>query len=657
MTDTVASKSVGTEGTQAQVRTLLKEAHLAVKHSDYKLALEKLESVFAKDTKNLAAHRLTGQVFLALDKNHKTALSHLQVVAAVNPKDVHLQNEMGVLHRKLNQHNEAKDCFLKALAVDSDDSRAFLNLIGTYRALHQPQQALSLADEFLAKHPDSGEGGLERVECLVALQKNQEALAFIESWLDGKRISPRLLDLWRKLMWDFHREEELVEKLALVVKNNPKQPGTLQAYAQTLLRMGRLDEAEEAYQKLDRLAPNVADTYYSLGVIQRFRGNIDTSKKWIARSLELDSRDPQALRLHGMEHKYVYGDEAFSRLNTAAAFMGNFSHKDKVQIHYALAKAFDDVKEFDSAFAHYGEGGRLKLELDPYDEASHAILYKVMRQLSPELMGDNSPEGCPERQPVFVLGMPRSGTSLLEQVLSSHPEIYGAGELKLVNKVIQGIQIGKVRIDLQTAGFFPKENQITLFERGQKYASELANLAPPNTARIVDKMPGNHLYVGLICSILPNAYIIHSRRHPVETCLSCYRLLFTEGHQWSYNMRTLGRVYKRYWDLMKHWRETFPGRMLEVRYEDMVGNLEKQARNIIDYLELPWNESCLDFHQNKRTVRTASASQVKQPIYNTSVNRWREYEAQLAPLLDEIGDLVEAYEGELESNEEALSTG
>jgi hypothetical protein len=160
-------------------------------------------------------------------------------------------------------------------------------------------------------------------------------------------------------------------------------------------------------------------------------------------------------------------------------------------------------------------------------------------------------------------------------------------------------------------------------------------------------MPTNFMFAGMIAMALPNARIIHTRRHPVETCLSCYRLLFGDGHQWSFDQRLLGRFYRRYYDLMAHWREQFPGRMLEIRYEDSVSDFEGQARRIVDYLGLAWTDDCLRFFETERSVRTASASQVRKPIYNTSTNRWRRYEKHLGPLLEEIGDLVEEYEAEL----------
>jgi len=165
----------------------------------------------------------------------------------------------------------------------------------------------------------------------------------------------------------------------------------------------------------------------------------------------------------------------------------------------------------------------------------------------------------------------------------------------------------------------------------------------------VDKMPGNFNFVGLIHLILPKAKIIHSQRDPVETCLSCYRIHFAEGQQWSYNLRELGRYYRRYWHLMLHWREVLPGVMYEIKYEDNVEDVEGSARALIAHLGLPWTDNCLRFYETERPVKTASASQVRKPIYNTSINRWRKYERYLEPLLEELGDIPAQYNAMLEA--------
>jgi hypothetical protein len=369
----------------------------------------------------------------------------------------------------------------------------------------------------------------------------------------------------------------------------------------------------------------------------------------IGKSLALQPEQPAALRTYGTEHKYVYGDPEFTRLNYAAAKLADVQPIEQVHLHYALAKAFEDVNELDTAFRHYETAGMKKRRLEQFNERAAAQMLQAMMQLvNAGTLAEKPQQACLSEVPVFILGMPRSGTSLLEQILSSHPDIFGAGELKFMTGVLDNIEVAGRRIGLNdTEPVFEHALNASWEMRGQRYVEKLQKLAGKPYKRIVDKMPGNFTVLGLIHAILPNAKIIHSRRHPVETCLSNYRIHFAEGQLWSYNLRELGRHYKRYAKLMDHWRREFPDAMLDVRYEDIVADVEGQAKRIIDYLELDWNDNCLNFYNTDRPVRTASVTQVRKPIYTTSTNRWRKYEKYLGPLLEELGGIVPRYEAEI----------
>jgi hypothetical protein len=317
-----------------------------------------------------------------------------------------------------------------------------------------------------------------------------------------------------------------------------------------------------------------------------------------------------------------------------------------------MAKGSEDVGELDTAFRHYGIAGSKKRKIETYSDTENAKLTQVIMQVvTPHNLALAKEVGCPSETPVFILGMPRSGTSLMEQILSSHPDVFGAGELKFLTGILENMGIGEnkgIRLRMGDKDpVFDYEQNTSWALRGEKFVEKLEKLADRPAKRIVDKMPGNFNFTGLINAILPNAKIIHSRRHPIETCLSCYRIHFAEGHYWSYNQIELGRFYRRYWNLMKFWRENFPGMMLEIRYEDNVADVEGQAKKIIDYLGLDWDDNCLNFYNTDRPVKTASVTQVRKPIYNTSTNRWRKYEKYLGPLLGEIGDIVEEYEAEI----------
>jgi hypothetical protein len=318
-------------------------------------------------------------------------------------------------------------------------------------------------------------------------------------------------------------------------------------------------------------------------------------------------------------------------------------------LHYALAKAAEGVGELDTAFRHYSVGGAKKRKLDPYRERETMRLAQIVPKVVTQSNLDATNEKWSASDvPVFILGMPRSGTSLMEQILSAHPDVFGAGELKFLSSVLENIPINQARIRMgDKEPIFDYDDKVGWAPRGDRYVERIQGLADKPYKRIVDKMPGNYNFVGLIHAILPNAKIIHSRRHPVETCLSCYRIFFAEGHQWTYNLTELGRYYRRYWDLMKYWREAFPGVMYEAIYEENVNDVETSAKNLISHLDLEWNDQCLEFYNVDRPVKTASLSQVRKPIYKTSTNRWRKYEKYLGPLLEEIGDIVEEYESEI----------
>jgi tetratricopeptide (TPR) repeat protein len=483
----------------------------------------------------------------------------------------------------------------------------------------------------------------------VANKAYSEAVTLLEGNIDRDDPYGDSIDLWLDALKTQKRDLYLREKLQEYVKKHPQRPEFLFGLGLTYSRAGEVDNARNALGKVSKMLPNNHRVLYEIGVLERLAGNIEKSQELFSKVLELKPNHPAALRTFGVDHKYQYGDKYFTTLNTEAANLTGMQPMEQVQFHFALGKAFDDVVELPTAFRHYATGGAKKRKLETFSEQSSARMFDLMKKIvTKEFIDKSNQTGSQDETPVFILGMPRSGTSLMEQILSSHPDIYGGGELKYMTSALENMDVAGRRLkfgDVEAA--FTYDENAPWTQRGDWYSNMLRSLTKDKPKRIVDKMPGNFNFVGLIHAILPKARIIHSRRHPVETCLSCYRILFAEGHQWTYNLSELGRYYRRYWDLMQHWREQFPDAMLEVRYEDNVADVEGSARRLIDYLGLEWNDSCLNFYNLDRPVKTASASQVRKPIYTTSVNRWRKYEAYLGPLLEEIGDIVEAYEKEI----------
>jgi Sulfotransferase family len=306
------------------------------------------------------------------------------------------------------------------------------------------------------------------------------------------------------------------------------------------------------------------------------------------------------------------------------------------QLLFALAKAFADLGEHERAFGWLLEGNALKRRQIGYDEAKVLGQFARIRAVfDRDLMDRSRGRGDPSSVPIFILGMPRSGTTLVEQVLASHSEVYGAGELLDFEREVARLS----EADGAPPTFpelAPSLSGEQLRQLGTRYVQRVRPAAPA-AVHITDKMPMNFLFVGLIHLALPNARIIHTRRDPVDTCLSCFATLFTGEHRVAYELGELGRYYRAYDRLMRHWRDMLPdGVILEVKYEDLVTGFEPQARRIVDHCGLEFEDTCLDFHKTRRPVRTASAAQVRQPIYQSSVGRWHSYKHLLRPLLDAL---------------------
>lgn len=634
---------------QANIQTHLEAATEARKHGKLREAVRELRRAERLDPKRVETRRALGQVLVEA-RAFSQAETYLAPIVKDDPDDAKAWHALGRARAGLGDLARGRAALQKSFDLNDSDLRAGIALSDCLRKLKQYEKAGEIADRVLKKHPQVGEAVREKARVLQQLHREGEAIDLLDPLLTRQPLDTAAFDLWANLMRNHGRAHALEERLEGLVKRFPKQAEFWVGLGIAKHRVGDMDGALANLEKASALVPNHPRILYEMGVVKRFMGRIEESHELIARSLQGRPDHPGAIRTYGLEHKYAYGDEPFRRVNALIPRMGELEPADQVQLHYAAGKAFDDVNEYGASFSHYAVGGVKKRKIVHLDEANAARIQALMtRVFTGKFIEDHGSLGHRDPTPAFVLGMPRSGTSLLEQVLASHPDIYGAGELKTMSQVLAGMRMGRVTLKLgNVEGYFASDPTASVAERGKRYVEETRKLAPANAKRIVDKMPGNYTHAGLIHVMLPEAKIIHSQRNPVDTCLSCYRTLFTEGQEWSYHLRELGRHYRRYWNLMQHWRQAMPGVMLEVPYELMVRDLEGQARRIIAYLGLEWRDECLRFYENERPVKTASASQVRKPIYAGSVNRWKKYESHLKPLLEELGDIPAQYEAMLE---------
>jgi hypothetical protein len=305
-------------------------------------------------------------------------------------------------------------------------------------------------------------------------------------------------------------------------------------------------------------------------------------------------------------------------------------------LHFGFAKALEDLGDHPRALEHYLKGTKEKRRQLNYNEAeTFAFFDDIKTAFKPELFQDRPVPGLQTDKLIFIVGMPRSGSTLVEQILSSHPDVFGAGEVKYLARAI-----GQMRDRFPSMAKYPAllaEMEKFHFDLlGTSYLKQLEPAAG-NAKRITDKLLTNYFFVGLLNLIFPKAKIIHTRRNPVDTCLSAFTKLFKDDMPHSYDFGELGRYYLKYQELMDYWHQVLPaGTIMDVQYEEVVADVEGNARKLIEHVGLDWDPACVEFHQSKRPVKTASVAQVRRPVYTGSVERWRKYGPGLQPLLDSL---------------------
>jgi Tfp pilus assembly protein PilF len=400
---------------------------------------------------------------------------------------------------------------------------------------------------------------------------------------------------------------------------------------------GELELAIAHYRQALASAPDHAQALNNLGNCLRQQGALDEARETFERLLALRPHQLEAHCNLAQLKTYRPGDPQVDAFLAQRHRLPSLPEHGRIRYWFTAGKMLEDQGRFDESFAAYAEGNRLKRAQTPWDEDTQFdIQRRVVATFTRELLrrhtgDDGEPVDGPV--PVFIVGMPRSGTSLLEQVLATLPGVHGAGELTDLTEVLQSAADdhppGEFRFPESLAGYSTAE-----FRRlGRRYAARLRRLAPQAT-HVVDKLPANFIHLGLIHLMLPNARIVHAMRDPMDSCFSCYSQLFNgDNLAFAYDLQTLGRYWQEYDAMMRHWHAVLPpGRVLDLPYETLVADFEQQARRLVAHLGLPWDERCLGFHAHQRVVKTASVAQVRRPLYRSSVARWKAFERHLGPL-------------------------
>ena len=404
-----------------------------------------------------------------------------------------------------------------------------------------------------------------------------------------------------------------------------------------LVRCGEHEKALTIYEAAERMYSGSADVFRGLASVYRFLGRINDAEAACDRAIELDPRDYETAGLRSSLRKQTPEDNHVPEL-LAMADAGIRNWRGEVHVCYALAKEHEDLGEFDASFTWLSKGARIKRQHTKYDLDDDVSIFAALKEAFPaESVASRTGSGHDSDEPIFVLGMPRTGSTLVERIISSHSRVQNAGELstlsiemvRMVNERCRGRIVHRLELPGLAAA-------LPMKELAQRYLDGVAPVRD-GSPRFVDKLPLNSLNVGLIHGALPNAKIVHVLRDPMDSCYAIYKYLFKHGYPFSYDLSELACYYSHYLELMDHWREVLPrGRMYEVHYEDVVTDLPGEARKLIDHLGLDWEPGCENFHSSQHASTTGSASQVRQPVYRSSIGKWKNYGKQLAPLAEAL---------------------
>jgi tetratricopeptide (TPR) repeat protein len=601
------------------------------------------------------------------------AVAHGRRAVALKPNYPEALSNLGIAHYDQGQYEQSIGCYDRALALRPDYVEAHSNRGNALRALKRLTEAEAAHRRAIELRPAFAAGWNNLGTTLRDLKRSGEAEQAYRAALADLPNDPETLDNLALAVKDLDRLDEAAELLrrALAIEANSDKIHV--HYAGLLIDQKKVDEALAAAQRAVALNPNNHDAFNLMGRAAFERGAVDQALAHFRRALEIkpdladahnnvgnvfkelgrlaDARaaflkalelDPTATGVYvnfADSTTFAADDPHLPTMQALAAQRDGLSATDRVHLDFALAKAFADLGQHGPSFEHLARGNAGKRAMIAYDEAAAMALFdRIEATFTPELIAAKSGLGDPSRVPIFVLGMPRSGTTLVEQILASHTRVHGAGELKTFNEVVDTVH-GPDGAVWPFPDFVPALEAASIRAIGAAYLARIRELVP-GALHITDKMPSNFYFAGLIHLALPDARIIHVVRDPVDTCISCFSKLFTAEQNHTYDLGELGRYYRRYHGLMAHWRRVLPaGRILDVRYEDVVADLEGQARHIIAHCGLEWDPRCLAFHATERPVRTASATQVRRPIYRSAVGRWRVYQEFLDPLLTELAEV------------------
>ena len=539
----------------------------------------------------------------------------------------------------LGKYEEARVAFERARLTDPQRTR--IEAATAALVADERRKAEELFREILREDPSHVAALCGLAALSLAADRAQDAERLLRHALKQSAYIPLAYRGLAPALVQLGRLKEAEAATLHLEKIEPRSPQTWVTIAAVSTRLMRQERALEAYERAAQLMPEEVGLRMSAGHVQKSLGSRRDSEASYKAALQIDPGRAEAYWSLADLKNYTFSDDeiaAMRRLLTSDKRERN----NEAQLHFALGRAFEQRQNYEQAFAHYAEGNALRHLDAPFDiEGFERRSARIRAFFGAEFFAARHGSGDLRAAPIFVVGLPRSGSTLIEQILASHSQVEGTMELpNILNIVGQFDDLAASRDGYPETVTRASVEQLTSL--GRRYLDETAPLRV-GKERFTDKLPNNFNHIGLIHAILPRATIIDARRHPMDACFSTFKQHFAEGQTFSYELATLGRYYRCYLSLMDHWDAVLPGSVLHVQYEELVREPEANIRRLLEHCGLPFEPACLSFHETRRSVRTPSAEQVRQPLYSSGVGYWRHFERQLEPLRQALGDCLERF--------------
>ncbi len=654
-------------------KTVFDQALGLINAGDLTAAETRCRAALERYPRDVNMRALLGALLVKMERAEEAEKTLREVITAA-PSFAKPQEDLGFLLVQANRPEDALPFLERATRLDPSLERAWFTLGKALALLRRGPEADAAFEKCFALSPErrvmalaaehQKEGRLEEAErlyrqvlresprnvdamrLLALIAQNTDHVDDAENLLEQAiAIAPdfmlAILDLGR-LRKEQDRYAEALECFDRAIALEPSQPQAHYLRAATLARASFTHEAIDSYRQCLKLRPGHIGALLGLGHVLKAVGDYEGAVASYNDCIrEVPDSGETYWSLANLK-TYRFDDATVAEMERRSAAQGE-NAQSEVNFLFALGKAHEDRGGFEPAWGFYRRGNEKQRSEVHYDPVQTEVMNdRLIGVYTAEFLASHRAAGDPDTSPIFILGLPRSGSTLLEQILASHSQVEGTSELPYIGRVATGLNRNRAA-GVNYPEAMRELSPQNLRALGEEYLAHARMHRRTGAARFVDKMPNNFPNVGLIALILPNAKIIDARRHPLDACLSCYRQLFAKGQNFTYDLTEIGEYYLQYQRMMDHWARVLPDRVLTMQYEEVVTDFEPQVRRLLEFCGLPWEDTCLRFYESDRPVRTPSAEQVRQPIYDRSIGHWRNYEREIGELIAVIEPIRDRY--------------